>query len=46
VIDEIGTGSIYLYKDLSTNEPATVRHGRFWSWAKRVQERYWEVSHS
>jgi sulfide:quinone oxidoreductase len=46
VIDEIGTGSIYLYKDLLTNEPATVRQGRFWSWAKRVQEMYWEVSHS
>lgn len=46
VIDEIGNDSIYLHKDFSTNEPATVRHGRFWSWAKRVQEKYWQVSHS
>lgn len=46
VIDEIETGGIYVHKDLSTNEPATVRQGRFWSWAKRVQEKYWEVSHS
>jgi sulfide:quinone oxidoreductase len=46
VIDEIGAGSLYLHKDLSTDEPATVRQGRFWSWAKRVQEKYWEVSHS
>lgn len=46
VIDEIGTDSFYLHKDLSTDEPATVRQGRFWSWAKRVHEKYWEVSHS
>ena len=46
VIDEIGTDSLYLHKDLSTNEPATVRQGRFWSWAKRAQKKYWEVSHS
>ncbi len=42
VIDEIGPDSLYLHKDLSTNEPATVRQGRFWSWAKES----WEVSHS
>lgn len=46
VIDEIGADSLYLHKDLSTEEPATVRQGHFWSWAKRVQEKYWEVSHS
>jgi len=46
VIDEIGTGSLYLHKDLATDEPATVRQGYFWSWAKRVHEKYWEVSHS
>jgi sulfide:quinone oxidoreductase len=46
VIDEIGNDSLYLHRDLSTDEPATVRQGRFWSWAKRVHERYWEVSHS
>ena len=43
VIDEIG---LYLHKDLSTDRPATVRQGHFWSWAKRVHEKYWEVSHS
>ena len=45
VIDEIGAGSIYVHKDFSTHEPATVRQGHFWSWAKRVHEKYWEVSH-
>lgn len=46
VIDESGNDSIYLHKDIWTDEPATVRQGRFWSWAKRVQQRYWEMSHS
>ena len=46
VIDEVGSHSLYLHKDLWTDEPATVRQGRFWSWAKRVQQKYWEVSHS
>lgn len=46
VIDEIGADSLYLHKDLSTDKPATVRQGHFWSWAKRVHQKYWEVSHS
>lgn len=46
VIDEIGPNSLYLRKDLSTDEAATIRQGRFWSWAKRVQEKYWEASYS
>jgi sulfide:quinone oxidoreductase len=44
VIDEGGGDSIYLHKDVWTNEPGTVRQGRFWSWAKRAQEKYWETS--
>lgn len=46
VIEGIGSDGLYLHKDLWTDEPATVRQGRFWSWAKRVQKRHWEVSHS
>jgi sulfide:quinone oxidoreductase len=46
VINEIGVDSIYLRKDFSVDKPATVRQGRFWSWAKQIHERYWEVSHS
>ena len=46
VIDEAGSDSIYVHKDLWVGEPANVRQGRFWSWAKRVQEEYWEASHS
>lgn len=46
VIDQDGSDSLYLHKDLWTEEPATVRQGYFWSRAKRVQQRYWEISHS
>jgi len=46
VIDEGGSDSIYVHKGLWVDEPANVRQGRFWSWAKRVQEKYWEAAHS
>jgi sulfide:quinone oxidoreductase len=46
VIEGVGNDSLYLQKDLWTDEPSTVRQGRFWGWAKRVQQRYWEVTHS
>jgi sulfide:quinone oxidoreductase len=46
VIDEGGSESIYAHKDIWTDEPANVRQGRFWSWAKRAQEKYWEAAHS
>lgn len=46
VIDDAGGQGIYLHKDIWTDEPATVRQGRFWNWAKRVQQRYWEATHS
>ncbi|MCM3904493.1 MAG: FAD-dependent oxidoreductase [Pyrinomonadaceae bacterium] len=45
VIDEGGADSIYLHKDLWVDEPSSVRQGRFWSWAKRAQEKYWEAVH-
>ena len=43
VIDEGGSDSV-IHKDIWTNEPANVRQGRFWGWAKRVQEKYWKQS--
>ncbi len=45
VVDEGGSESFYVHKDIWTNEPASVRQGRFWSWAKRAQEKYWEAAH-
>ncbi|MFZ0748763.1 MAG: FAD-dependent oxidoreductase, partial [Pyrinomonadaceae bacterium] len=44
VIDIEGE-SIYFQKDLWANEPSSVRHGRFWSWAKRIHEQYWRATH-
>jgi sulfide:quinone oxidoreductase len=46
VIDSGDRDSMYLHKDLWTGEPATVREGRFWSWAKLAQEKFWETAHS
>jgi sulfide:quinone oxidoreductase len=46
VIEDPGGDSIYLHKDIWKDEPETIRQGRFWSWAKRVQQKYWELSHS
>jgi sulfide:quinone oxidoreductase len=46
VIDEAGRDGLYLQKEIWTDEPAIVRQGRFWSWAKRVQQKYWEAKHS
>lgn len=46
VIDEGGGDSLYVHKDLWVNEPADVKQGRFWRWAKFAHEKYWEASHS
>jgi sulfide:quinone oxidoreductase len=46
VIEGVGSEGLYLHKDLWSDEPATVRQNRFWNWAKRVQQKYWEYSHS
>jgi sulfide:quinone oxidoreductase len=46
VIEGAGRDTMYLHKDLWTDESASVRQGRFWNWAKHMQEKYWQVSHS
>lgn len=45
VLDVADGDSIYFHKDLWSDDSASVRHGRFWSWAKRVHEKYWEAAH-
>jgi NADH dehydrogenase FAD-containing subunit len=43
---EAGDGdSIFVHKDLWTDDPASVSQNRFWSWAKRIQEQYWKARH-
>ena len=46
VIDEAGSDNIYLQKNIWKEEPATMKRGRFWSWAKRAQKEYWQLSHA
>lgn len=46
VVDEGGKDSVFLHKKLWESGEKTVRHGRFWSWAKRVHERYFQSQHS
>jgi len=46
VIDEAGSDSIYLQKDIWKEGPATIKRGRFWSLAKRAQKEYWQLSHA
>lgn len=45
VIDEGGSDSIYLRKGLWDSTSTELRQGRFWSWAKRVHEKYWLQKH-
>jgi sulfide:quinone oxidoreductase len=44
----IGAGpeSIYIHQDLWTDDPAQIKQGRFWAWAKRLQEQYWTTRHA
>lgn len=46
VIDEGGSDTLYVKKEMDKSQPANVKQGLFWSWAKWVQERYWQASHS
>ena len=46
VIDEAGSDSIYLQKDIWRESPATIKRGRFWSWAKHAQKEFWQLSHA
>ena len=46
VIDGSGDASLFVHKNIWTNDDATVRQGRFWGWAKRVHEKQWEAEHS
>jgi sulfide:quinone oxidoreductase len=46
VIEGTGRDTLYVHKDLWADDSASVRQGRFWSWAKQMQKKYWEVSHT
>ena len=46
VIDAAGQDSIFMRKVLGSSEPADIKQGKFWSWAKRLEERYWKAKHA
>lgn len=46
VLETDGKDSIYLHQDLWSDEPAKIKHGRFWAWAKRGHEQYWMRRHA
>jgi sulfide:quinone oxidoreductase len=46
VVDEGGKDTIYLHKNLWEEGDETIGHGRFWGWAKRAHEKYFQAHHS
>ncbi len=46
VVDAAGRDSIFLRKDLWSDDPADIKQGKFWAWAKRMEERYWKAKHA
>lgn len=46
LVIEAGDDSIFVCKDLWSNDEANIQHSRFWAWAKRQQQRYWNAKHA
>ena len=46
VIDQAGSESVYLHKNIWNDAPGIVKQGRFWTWAKHAQQDYWQLSHA
>ncbi len=46
IIDEGGSHSIFLQKHSLEEDKGNVKQARFWSWAKRIHEKYWQFEHS
>lgn len=46
VVDTGGKDSIYLRRNLWTDDVATIKEGLFWHWAKLIQEKYWKTLHN
>ena len=44
--DAGGNESIFVQKDLWSDDEANIQHSRFWAWAKRKQESYWKAKHA
>jgi sulfide:quinone oxidoreductase len=46
LVVDAGDESIFVHKDLWSEDEANIQHSRFWAWAKRKQERYWKAKHA
>lgn len=46
VVDEGGKDTLYLHKNLWEEGDKTIGRGRFWGWAKRAHEKYFQTQHS
>lgn len=46
VIDAAGRDSIFVRKDLWSQDPTNIKQGKFWAWAKRMEQRYWKAKHA
>lgn len=46
IIDTGDRETLYFQKDLWDGDAETIKRGRFWRWAKRAQELYWQQKHA
>jgi sulfide:quinone oxidoreductase len=46
VVDAGGKDTLYLHKNLWEEGDETIGHGRFWGWAKRAHEKYFQAHHA
>ncbi|MDT5157156.1 MAG: sulfide:quinone oxidoreductase [Acidobacteriota bacterium] len=46
VVDEGGKDTLYLHKGLWEQGDKKIGRGRFWGWAKRAHEKYFQAQHS
>ena len=46
VIDAAGRDSIFVRKDLWSQDPTNIKQVKFWAWAKRMEQRYWKAKHA
>ena len=46
VIEASGIDSIFVHKKFWTSDEPNIKQGRFWAWAKHIQEKYWKAKHN
>jgi sulfide:quinone oxidoreductase len=46
VIEASGIDSIFVHKKFWTDDDPNIKHGRFWAWARHMQEKYWKAKHN